>query len=78
MRNVLQAQPAVFVLAAHPEGHVGAEEVVKNFSDHADHMHAHNYFIQVPLSCIDESKRTSTVYVHKDNSFHEFDGQFAS
>ncbi|XP_022660901.1 protein disulfide-isomerase TMX3-like isoform X2 [Varroa jacobsoni] len=61
MRNVLQAQPAVFVLAAHPEGHVGAEEVVKNFSDHADHMHAHNYFIQVPLSCIDESKRTSTV-----------------
>ena len=67
---------ASFVLATHPNGHGGAEELVKNFTQHAEHMHAYNYFIDVPIHCVDESKDHSWIYVHKDGTFLPFDGAY--
>lgn len=73
MGKVLSLQPAVFILANHPSGQQDVKEMVTNFSSHADHMQAHNYFLEVPIHCIDKEAKKTTIYVHKDKTFVQFD-----
>ncbi|XP_018495605.1 protein disulfide-isomerase TMX3 [Galendromus occidentalis] len=80
MRKILDSgdrdnRQASFVLATHPEGHGEAGELVKNFTEHAEHMYAYNYFIDVPIHCVDESKDHSWIYVHKDGAFVPYNSE---